>query len=271
MSISRNDVTSLGRQELLNNPNDFREIFYHKTTGELYYPSGATKKLTKISNLASREDYEKYKKKILSKEGVKDIRVGFSASTEITGSCADIIKRHSLMKSAFSKPILAGTLLMLQEQRHKDNIFVNTARAIVNVPEGEDINKAALLDNLSRFVFGKKDGSYPSGSIFRKPVHRFNMVIYLALVTEHTLLPGIRNEDETFKYILDAAGSGILPKVWAIRAKSRTQACDREEVGSTVIGTPKSGVNCTFEEWANVYSVFPQSNLEKAIEKIIFE
>lgn len=251
-----------------------REIYQHKKTKDIYYSSGqgSNKTYKRVKNLSGLSDseYNTWVKK-LSKFG-KLAGESVKLSNEIQGTCKDMIGKHSLWKEAFGTPILAGTLLMLQERVHRDNVFVNTCLQIVTIPKGREVNKSMIFNNLSRFVFGNKEGAYPaSGNIFRKHIEHFHLIVYVSLVTEYRLLSGIRTEDGTFKHILEKAGGDLLDfKGWGYRARFRTRNCDKEEVGTSFIGSPVTGTNCSFKQWNEVYSLIPQKSLEKAIKSIIF-
>lgn len=273
--VSSDDLEGLGEHYLPGNKykGEKRNIYLHKTSGELYYKRSGSEGYRLLSELGiSESDISEFADKISNLEG-KTISTGMLTSPDIGSKCELAIKKHKFFKEQLLVPILYGAIRMLENPKHLDNVFYKAAKLIINVPAGrDDIPKYIRLQNLNAFVFADQTGNFTKQLIAGVP--KIHVVIYLTLITVNKLISGKRTEESTYNQILEYMGyTGIkkyLPSVEKIKAGMKFKWCEKKEEGTGLIGSIKYGYTCSETQWASVYSTFDNRKLRMAVQNILF-
>lgn len=183
--------------------------------------------------------------------------------------CARVVTKSEHYKDGFRSALLAAQANILRN--NQDQLFFETANLVTNKPEGSTITKDQLRNNLTQFVFGDKDQVVKRQAV--RDAGKFKHIIYLTILTHKRLLTGSRTQDSTFEKIkgYSELKKNILSAIAVFRGNVKCKNVSVSRKGYKKILGRKTIKECTQQQWANIYLTFPDTNLKKAVEVLVFD
>lgn len=211
-----------------------------------------------------------------------------------------IVLAMDIAKVKFHNPLVASLIEFLRRDttrtmKNRDLVFYEMARMLAARKQESgtgvvELPKPVVLQRLIQFIYGDPKTLKPLVGAGSR-VSKFDNVIFLTLVVSNELLNS-NSQKGTFDEVLKMMGFGdsikkelniekehrqILGEVKGIQKRSknkrsaadpRTYKCRKDRSGffSKILS-----VDCDREVWAKIFAEFPQGDLAKAANKIIFE
>lgn len=176
----------------------------------------------------------------------------------VTERCRRLAEDSEHFKNGFETALLEASNSVVK--RTQDQIFFETCNLITNVRS--NLPRTSLLQNLIFFVYGDRRGRVTKKQV--RDAGKFKHIIFLTVLTSKTLLDPNTQED-TFQLVKRKAFPlGTINVTSFITEQRRSTGCRKVKLP----GRFKKVRECTQEQWANIYLVFPEERLINAIEDI---
>ena len=185
----------------------------------------------------------------------EEFRMSRDVEEEVKRETVQSIGKLDFFKERFLPWILAAQTNVMKN--HKWQIFYETCNLVTNTNSG--VQRPILLTNLSMFIY-----SDPNSYIIKKGVEkdrgRLKNILFLTIITHKMLLQGKNSQKGTYNEILNYMDVNKLKNPIIIGTiKSKMSKCKKIN----------GEVECDQRQWAEIWSIFSDSQINKAVRKIL--
>ena len=201
--------------------------------------------------------------------GLKDIEVRLTpeAESDISTYCTDkFIRENDWAKSPYIDPFMRA---VTEEIRKNDDAIVFYTLQVLTRPTKSKRNRSQMFANVNAYVFGDDKSNVRRNRI--EDADRLHMAMYLATVTKNILLPRTNTQKKTLDKIKEYARFDRFGSTTKAVIDGTVNKCKRafRKVEGDLL--KKRDVNCSVKDWIEVYMLFPEGALRRAVMNVVFD